>query len=100
MTDQDLLRGFRDASLPAAAFRHVEHVRVAWLYLEEGAGAQFAADLIRYATAHGASAKYSESITRTWLDAIAARRARCAAHSWPEFAAANPDLLVFKRTAA
>jgi hypothetical protein len=100
VTDGELLAGFRDASLPAAAFRHVEHVRVAWLYLGEGDdGARFAADLVRFATAHGAAAKYSEPITRAWLARVAARRATCAAATWPEFAAANPDLLVFTRPA-
>jgi hypothetical protein len=98
VTDADLLAGFRDATLPAAAFRHVEHVRVAWLYLGEGDdGARFAADLVRFATAHGAAAKYSEAITRAWLARIAARRADRPAASWPEFAEANPDLLVFTR---
>jgi hypothetical protein len=98
VTDREVIDGFRDASLPAAQFRHVEHVRVAWLYLEEGAGARFAPDLIHYATAHGAATKYSESITRTWLAKIDARRA--GEQSWDAFAAANPDLLVFTRQAA
>ncbi len=98
MSDRELLDGFRDATLPAARFRHVEHVRVAWLYLEEGNGARFAGDLVRYATAHGASAKYSESITRTWLAKIDERRA--GERTWETFAAANPDLLVFTRPAA
>jgi hypothetical protein len=96
VTDAELLAGFRDATLPAAAFRHVDHVRVAWLYLGEGDdGARFSADLIRFATAHGAAAKYSAPITRAWLARIAERRGACGATSWPEFAAANPDLLVF-----
>ena len=95
MTDRELLDGFRDATLPAAQFRHVEHVRVAWLYLEAGHGARFADDLIRYATAHGARTKYSESITRTWLAKIEARRRP--RETWADFAAANPDLLVFTR---
>ena len=95
LTDAELVAGFRDASLPAAAFRHVEHVRVAWLYLRAGEGARFAEDLQRYAAAHGAASKYSEPITRAWLERIAARAA--AAASWPEFAAANPDLMVFTR---
>ena len=98
MTDRELIDGFRDASLPAAQFRHVEHVRVAWLYLEDGDGARFAGDLVRYATAHGASAKYSESITCTWLAKISARRN--GEPTWDAFAAANPDLLVFTRPSA
>lgn len=94
MSDAELVAGFRDATLPAAAFRHVEHVRVAWLYVRAGEGGRFAEDLQRYAVAHGAAGKYSEAITRAWLERIAAR---AAAGSWPEFAAANPDLMVFTR---
>jgi hypothetical protein len=93
-TDAELVAAFRDATLPAAAFKHVEHVRVAWLYLRGGDGARFAIDLQRYAAAHGVPGKYSEAITRDWLARIAAR---APAASWPEFAAANPDLLVFTR---
>lgn len=95
MTDAELLDGFRAATL--TSFRHVDHVRVAWLYLLRGEKDRFAADLQRFAAAHGASAKYDEAITRAWLERI---EARPRAASWPEFAEANPDLMTFTRSAA
>jgi len=92
VTDTELLDGFRRGNLPA--FRHVDHVRVAWLYILRGEQHRFATDLQRFAAAHGASAKYDEAITRAWLERI---EARPPAASWPEFAEANPDLMRFTR---
>ena len=92
MTDQELLDGFRAGTL--AAFRHVDHVRVAWLYVRAGESSRFAEDLQRFAAAQGASAKYSEAITRAWLERIEARPPTA---SWPAFAEANPDLMTFTR---
>ena len=33
MDDASLLAAFQDTSLPAEAFHHREHVRVAWMYV-------------------------------------------------------------------
>ncbi len=98
MTDAELVAGFRDGTL--AHLAHADHVRLAWLYLEAGVAARFAGDLARYAEARGARTKYSEAITSAWMARIEARRAARPAATWAEFAAANPDLLVFTRPAA
>jgi hypothetical protein len=100
--DRALIAGFRDGTL--AQLPHVDHVRLAWLYLEayppDQARARFAADLQRYAAARGAPGKYSDAITRAWMAQIEERRrGPGAATTWAAFAAANPDLLVFRRAA-
>ena len=97
LSDDELVAAFRDATL--AHLPHAEHVRLAWLYLEE-ARARFASDLQRYAAARGAASKYSDAITRKWMAQVEARRAAGSASTWAEFVAANPDLLVFKRPGA
>lgn len=64
--DAAFVAAFRDTSLPATAFHHPGHVRMAWLYVREHgaatAAAHFAADLDRY---------YSEE--RLWSPAARAQ---------------------------
>ena len=35
MTESEFVAAFEDASLPETAFRHRDHVRLAWIYLRE-----------------------------------------------------------------
>lgn len=101
LSDEDLLRRFEDATLPAASFHHREHVRVAWLYLrrEEPVAAlsRFSAGLKRFAAANGAAGLYHETITWAYLLLIRERIEReGAGATWEEFAGRNPDLLGWK----
>ncbi|MBW8878426.1 MAG: hypothetical protein JF614_25990 [Acidobacteria bacterium] len=102
MTDAEFLARFEDCSLPNAAFHHRDHVRLAWLYLRRHspleALTRFADGLRRFATANGHPGLYHETITWAFLLLIRERMERggAAAGSWEEFAAANPDLLVWK----
>ena len=97
MTDQQFLASFRDQSLPEVEFNHLGHIRMAWLYLEENplleALRDFRNDLIAYASALGASNKYSETITWFYMMLINQRRSQGKANTWQEFIAANPDLI-------
>jgi len=97
VTDEELVRAFEDASLPAAEFSHAAHVRVAWWYLKHGglagALARFPPALCRFAAAHGASNKYHETITVAYLLIIAERLDGRGELLWEAFAAENPDLL-------
>ena len=96
----DLWRGFLDTTLPAEQFHHAQHVEVAWLFVREhgmpAALGEFTAAIKRFADAKGATGLYHETITWAFLLLIAERQARCAAATWDAFAAANPDLLVWK----
>src|SRR4028118_2362652 len=101
LDDEDLLRRFEDATLPAASFHHREHVRVAWLYLlrEQPITAldRFAAGLKRFAAANGHAGLYHETITWAYLLLIRERMEReGAGPTWEEFAKRNPDLLGWK----
>jgi hypothetical protein len=97
MTDEELLQGFEDASLPLATFHHEEHVRIAFLYLQRYATvevlARFPVALQRYASAHGKDGLYHETISWAFIFIIAERIARGPAYcAWEEFRAANVDL--------
>lgn len=100
MTDEDLLAGFEDGSLPAEAFRHEQHVHVAWMFVRRhgmpDALGHFSGALQRFAVAKGRPGLYHETITWAYVLIIAERLARRPAATWAEFAAANGDLLTWK----
>lgn len=97
----DLIRRFEDGTLPPSDFHHRDHVRLAWLYLNEepplAALARFTEGLKRFASRNGAEGLYHETITCAYLLLIHERKARAeAGETWEEFAARNPDLLTWK----
>ena len=100
ITDDALVEGFLDASLPSAAFHHEQHVRCAWLFVRRygmpAALDAFPAALRRFADAKGATTLYHETITWAFLLIIHERQERGLASDWDTFAAANPDLLSWK----
>lgn len=99
MTD-DLIRRFEDGTLAPAEFHHRDHVRLAWLYLEEEpplkALARFTEGLKHFASRHGLEGLYHETITWAYLLLIHERRARTHGKTWEEFEAGNADLLTWK----
>jgi hypothetical protein len=91
---------FVDTTLPAEAFRHQQHVHVAWLFVRKhgmpAALAEFTTAIKHFADAKGATGLYHETITWAFLLIIADRQARRPADSWEDFAAANADLLTWQ----
>jgi len=100
LDDRAFVAAFRDGSLPASAFHHRDHVRMAWLYVcEHGAveaAPRFAADLQAFARAKGVPGLYHATITGAYIALIAERRLETPAGTWDDFAAAHPDLLTWK----
>lgn len=101
LDDDTLLHQFEERTLPASAFHHREHVRVAWLYLRKEpplvALDRFAEGLQRFAAAQGATGLYHETITWAFLLLIRERMERDGpGATWEDFAARNPDLLTWK----
>jgi hypothetical protein len=96
----ELLERFIDTTLPADQFHHRQHVQVAWMFVNNhgmpAALSEFTAAIKRFADAKGATGLYHETITWAFLLLIAERQARTRAGTWPQFEAANPDLLVWK----
>jgi hypothetical protein len=101
MTDDQFIANFENGSLPNQSFHHVDHVRMAFLYLMRypalEALQRFSASLARFAAAHGKPQLYNETITWAFLFLIRERMAR-AGHpqSWLQFSASNSDLLEWK----
>lgn len=102
MRDEDFVAAFEDGSLAAKEFDHRAHVRLGWLYLREmpmaAAIDRFTAGLKAFTRRCGAEDKYHETITWFYLLLIADRQARCQAHSFGDFIAANPDLVTNTKT--
>lgn len=71
-TEQRLIDGFF-ASLPGGEFHHRDHLRLAWLAVRKtDQPVEVVGRAIRrYARAHGAAAKYHETITAFWVRLVA-----------------------------
>jgi hypothetical protein len=98
---EDLIRRFECGALQPESFHHVDHVRLAFEYLSRFAVlealSRFSEALKRFAAAQGKATLYNETITWAYLFLIRERIARAGcAQNWEEFAACNPDLLVWK----
>jgi hypothetical protein len=78
-------------------FGHREHLELAWRYLRLypiAAAAEVMVEAIRHvARLHGASDKYHETITRSWLHFVAVHMERWGGESFDEFIERNADLL-------
>ena len=75
VSDGDFLSAFESCELPAGAFHHRDHLRLAWIYLQRldpiEAGVRISLSIRRYAEHHGAAGKYHETITQAWLQLVA-----------------------------
>lgn len=103
ITDHEWMEQFENATLPSSGFHHVDHVKMAFLYLQLypplEAIKRFSSALIRFARANGKPNLYHETITWAFLLLIRERMVRAGSPlTWAEFAAANPDLIGWRTT--
>ena len=101
LTDDELLDQFERATLPLERFRHVDHVRVAFLYLSTlpilDALQAFSRSMRRFAAKYGKTSLYHETITWAYIFLIRERMARAGeTPTWEQFAKNNADLLTWK----
>jgi len=92
---------FESGSILPEFFHHADHVRLAFCYLRLYSPLEslerFSAALRHFARSHGKEGLYHETITWAYLLLINERMGRFRGHQgWKEFAAANPDLLIWK----
>jgi len=101
LDDAAFVEAFESGALPETAFRHRDHVRLAWLYLRRlppaAALVKFSDGLRRFADRLGKTRLYHETITWAYLLLIRERMERGGpAQGWLEFARANADLLTWR----
>ncbi len=97
MTDEGFVRAFESGLIPPSEFGHVQHVRVAWVYLRESESVEEAlsrmrAAIRRFAAAAGAAHKYHETITVLWMRVLADVRARGVSGELADVLRAHPGL--------
>ena len=97
MTDTELTRALERGELPTG-FHHLDHLRVALVYLNESATVPDAIDsmtatLRRVAAAAGQPDKFSRPVTEFWMYQMAAARAMMPDASADALLAAWPRLL-------
>jgi hypothetical protein len=98
MTDTELTRALERGALPAGTFHHLDHLRVALVYLNESATVPdaiecMAATLQRFASAAGQPDKFSRPVTEFWMYQMAAARAMMPHATADALVAAWPRLL-------
>jgi hypothetical protein len=97
LDDAELVARFEAQTLPPAAYRHKEHLRVAFAMLRGAdfgdAAVRFRRALQRYVAAAGATAKYHETLTWAYLALIHQRMAGGADVGSLAFLARHPELL-------
>jgi hypothetical protein len=98
MSNAEFLASFEALRIPGRAFRHNDHVRLAWIYLHDSEFAPGASRFCRSFRAFvrhiGAESKYHETITWFYLVTVFERiRTQAAASNWEAFARSNGDLL-------
>ena len=98
MTDDEFLRQIEGCTLPKEAFTHRNHVRLAWLYLNDRNGgdpdARIAATIQRYASSIGAATKYDHELTLKWMRRVESALADTAAETFDAFISGQPGLMV------
>lgn len=92
MTDAEFLRAFQQCVLPEDLWTHRAHVRMAWLYLQQGTLASVLPivrdGIKRYNATLNKTLAYHETITQVFLILIDDRMRRCeGASSFEEFCA-------------
>ena len=100
MTERELIDRFEACHVPSEGFHHRDHVQVVWAYLRTmpvvDALSRFSASLKRFATHHGKSMLYHQTITWAYVALIHERMEQRPDLGWDDFCRLNPDLLTWK----
>jgi hypothetical protein len=99
LSDAEFLSRFEAATLDP--FHHRDHVRMTWLYLrahdDETAARKVAEGIQSFATAHGKTAMFHVTLTRSWLVLVRAALRATPHGTFDEFATAHADLFAKDR---
>ncbi len=97
MDYQELAKSFETGDLDPGAFRHADHIGVAYQMLGEedfvAAAARYASGIRSLATQAGVPKKYNVTITMAFLSLVAERMRTTPHEGYGEFIANNADLL-------
>ena len=75
LTDEEFRQSLERGTIPNHAFRHRDHLRLAWIYLRESdldtAVRRLRQSIKRYAQHQGAGHRYHETLTQAWARIVA-----------------------------
>ncbi|MBX3064893.1 MAG: hypothetical protein KF726_18060 [Anaerolineae bacterium] len=95
MTDQEFVHAFEQDKL--GAFRHRDHIRLAWCYLKDHGWEQgllrIRQGIQHFALAHGAATKYHETMTVFWAQVVQMHMAMDENGDFESLVARYPELL-------
>jgi hypothetical protein len=102
-TDRELIQRFEAGDFDGHEFRHQDHMKVVWLYLQQQTLLEtldcFAKGLKRLAVAKGKLNLYHETITWAYVVLINERMGRIDdPQGWMAFERTNPDLFDWKNS--
>jgi hypothetical protein len=76
--DDEFLRTLHSCELPAASFRHGDHLRLAWLHLHRAPAGEalerVRTDIRRFTAHHGVPHLFHETLTAAWVRLIVTHR--------------------------
>jgi hypothetical protein len=95
--DRRLREQFESRTLPNAAFRHREHVRLTWIHLASepppAVAERLCASLLALATSHGVPERFHHTLTVAWVHIIDGARRNYPDLSFDQLVEACPFLL-------
>jgi hypothetical protein len=97
-TDDEFRESLERCEIPNHAFRHRDHLRLAWIYLREAdlgpATKRLGETIRRYARHRGSSHRYHETLTQAWARIVALAIAETpGAGTFGALLASHPHLL-------
>lgn len=98
LTDAEFVRMFEACELTTGNFRHRDHVRLAWIYVQRygelEARVRIAGAIRKFAAHHGKTGKYHETLTIAWLRLVGSAVVRVPlGASFEDLTIAAPELL-------
>ncbi|MEM7126805.1 MAG: hypothetical protein AAF702_10795 [Chloroflexota bacterium] len=95
--DQTFLSQFEDQTLDPVHFKHLGHLRLAWIYLERNsidtAAGLVCSGIQAYAESLGATPKFHRTITDAMVRIMARRLNQMVKKEWQRFLDENNDLV-------
>lgn len=96
LSDEQFIEAFEAGKISSKDFHHMDHIRLAWIYVT-GFGLDLASKKViqgirNFATIHGATQLYHETITRFWISAVHQAVQGRTAETFPEFIEWNAEL--------
>jgi hypothetical protein len=95
ISDKEFIKQFEDHSLDPKHFNHIGHLRIAWLYLNDGTLEQaiynVTSGVSSYACSLGAADKFQHTLTEAIVKIMAFKMVKQS--SFSKFLASNKDLI-------